>query len=631
MNGKSTLKLIVIGQLLSGLGFSAFAAGGGVQYFDVNGTSTGFGSPSATGLYDQAGTALATTALGTGYTSGATVASVVVASATGIVPGETMTGAGVPAGVLVTGVSGTTVSVSSFTSTAASNGSYAFGYPLSWSTSGAGNAATTAFVSGGTMTFGEIANDTSLQGTFTVALDAAGPGNVLGGITVNSTGVNVTLTGSTGVHPAASTIWTVNAGSELIEDDTSVAPGGMNFNNQAVQLQGGGTITFLTPVGNNSSSALWTQNMSGGGTVNFNSNATGPSTFGGSYKLENGVLNFATAAACATAFSGFQPTSTFIIGSGTTIDNTSGTAAVLDLGSGSYNITGSVTFAGSSGLDFGPANVNIIGSSAATITVNGNSLKIGGVISGSGGAGLTKAGIGNLVLNNTETYTGPTTVSGGTLTLGSNGSLPTSSYIIVENGATLDVSALASLPLNASQILTAEGGTAIINGNLVMSAGSQLVMEEGATLTVVGGVLTMNNNPITITGAIVPLSANTYPLVIPGSGGSVAGTVATSPVTVSGAGLAPGTTAHLQINGGALQLLVAARLPNLNISYVAPDSVVVSWPATGSYTLQQSANVADPGSWATSVYNNNITTANNTSSITITPPTGNLFFRLSNP
>ena len=60
MNSKSTLKLIIIGQLLSGLGFSAFAAGGGVQYFDVNGASSGFGSPSATGLYDLAGTTLAT-------------------------------------------------------------------------------------------------------------------------------------------------------------------------------------------------------------------------------------------------------------------------------------------------------------------------------------------------------------------------------------------------------------------------------------------------------------------------------------------------------------------------------------------------------------------------------------------
>jgi hypothetical protein len=53
--------------------------------------------------------------------------------------------------------------------------------------------------------------------------------------------------------------------------------------------------------------------------------------------------------------------------------------------------------------------------------------------------------------------------------------------------------------------------------------------------------------------------------------------------------------------------------------------VLVSWPDTGSYTLQQNSNLAG-GSWTTSGYT--ITTANGTNSITITPPTGNLFFRL---
>jgi hypothetical protein len=52
----------------------------------------------------------------------------------------------------------------------------------------------------------------------------------------------------------------------------------------------------------------------------------------------------------------------------------------------------------------------------------------------------------------------------------------------------------------------------------------------------------------------------------------------------------------------------------------------VSWPATGSYTLQQNGNLATSGGWATSGYS--ISTANGTNSITITSATGNLFFRL---
>lgn len=48
-----------------------------------------------------------------------------------------------------------------------------------------------------------------------------------------------------------------------------------------------------------------------------------------------------------------------------------------------------------------------------------------------------------------------------------------------------------------------------------------------------------------------------------------------------------------------------------------------------SGTLQQNANVAAPSGWTTSGYT--ISTSNGTNSITITPPTGNLFFSLSNP
>ena len=78
-----------------------------------------------------------------------------------------------------------------------------------------------------------------------------------------------------------------------------------------------------------------------------------------------------------------------------------------------------------------------------------------------------------------------------------------------------------------------------------------------------------------------------------------------------------------------ISVVQLAGLPNLLIVANGPNSVKVLWPNTGSYTLQQNANVAAPGSWTTSGYS--ISTSNGTNSITITPPTGNLFFRLSKP
>ncbi|MGO8836101.1 MAG: hypothetical protein ACLQAH_18735 [Limisphaerales bacterium] len=86
------------------------------------------------------------------------------------------------------------------------------------------------------------------------------------------------------------------------------------------------------------------------------------------------------------------------------------------------------------------------------------------------------------------------------------------------------------------------------------------------------------------------------------------------------------------VTGGFWSLISVVQtpgLPNLTITFVGPDSVVVSWPDTGSYTLQENSNLAVPGGWAASGYT--VTTSNGTNSITITPPTGNLFFRLSKP
>jgi hypothetical protein len=76
-----------------------------------------------------------------------------------------------------------------------------------------------------------------------------------------------------------------------------------------------------------------------------------------------------------------------------------------------------------------------------------------------------------------------------------------------------------------------------------------------------------------------------------------------------------------------VSVVQTAGLPNLTISH-SGNSVIVSWPNTGSFTLQQNSNLGG-GGWSTSGYS--ISTSNGTNSITITSPAGNLFFRLSNP
>jgi hypothetical protein len=93
----------------------------------------------------------------------------------------------------------------------------------------------------------------------------------------------------------------------------------------------------------------------------------------------------------------------------------------------------------------------------------------------------------------------------------------------------------------------------------------------------------------------------------------------------------PMTGGNYSLTGGfwsLISVVQTAGVPNLSISH-GGNSVVVFWPGTGSYTLQQNTNVAAPAGWTTTGYA--ITTSNGTNSITITPPVGNLFFRLRNP
>jgi hypothetical protein len=71
-------------------------------------------------------------------------------------------------------------------------------------------------------------------------------------------------------------------------------------------------------------------------------------------------------------------------------------------------------------------------------------------------------------------------------------------------------------------------------------------------------------------------------------------------------------------------------VPKLIIVPNGPASVKILWPSTGSYTLQQNSNLAG-GSWVTSPYFGSLTNGFGTNFVTITPPLGNLFFRLSNP
>jgi len=90
------------------------------------------------------------------------------------------------------------------------------------------------------------------------------------------------------------------------------------------------------------------------------------------------------------------------------------------------------------------------------------------------------------------------------------------------------------------------------------------------------------------------------------------------------------TGGNYSLTGGfwsLISVLQTPGLPKLTISRTA-NSVIVAWPDTGTYTLQQTTTLPS-GTWTTSSYG--ITTANGTNSVTVSPASGELFFRLVNP
>ncbi|HEY4415588.1 MAG TPA: hypothetical protein VGO57_07850 [Verrucomicrobiae bacterium] len=85
--------------------------------------------------------------------------------------------------------------------------------------------------------------------------------------------------------------------------------------------------------------------------------------------------------------------------------------------------------------------------------------------------------------------------------------------------------------------------------------------------------------------------------------------------------------ANYSLTGGFWSLVSALPTPGAPTLLIARsgNSIIISWPDTGSYTLQQNSSLTGD-SWTASGFT--VTTANGTNRLTISAPTGNLFLRL---
>jgi autotransporter-associated beta strand protein len=190
-------------------------------------------------------------------------------------------------------------------------------------------------------------------------------------------------------------------------------------------------------------------------------------------------------------------------------------------------------------------------------TSAGSDLSLG-AISETSTSGIIMAGVSNLFLTGVNTYSGNTVISNGTLALTGSASIANSPNIRINGGAAFDVSGLSStFALGSSQTLTGNNPTGTINGSMDLSSGALAVSYTSGTptLTEINGTLTMNDNAVTVTvQGGTPLASGNFKLISAGVGGSVAGSVSSSLLTVNGAGAAAST--RLKIISGELYLVV---------------------------------------------------------------------------
>jgi autotransporter-associated beta strand protein len=128
----------------------------------------------------------------------------------------------------------------------------------------------------------------------------------------------------------------------------------------------------------------------------------------------------------------------------------------------------------------------------------------GSIVDGAGTVALTKISNNTLTLTANNTFSGPVTVTGGTLALSGGACISNTAAYVLAPGATLDVSSLnnPTLALNSGQTLS---GSGLVNGGVVVNAGAGLAPGTGAAV----GTLTINGNLTLAGGCSMKLNAAT--------------------------------------------------------------------------------------------------------------------------
>ncbi|MBE7158540.1 MAG: autotransporter-associated beta strand repeat-containing protein [Rhodospirillales bacterium] len=411
-------------------------------------------------------------------------------------------------GSITGGTSGSSLTLASSTSastdvvrvTLASGSTVAASAPISITTTGTGysgftvssgsvavnaditnNATATTFIgaaSGATFNLGG-----ALKGSATVQFSAGSSG---GAGTVNLNGVS-TNTGDTRFN--GTTSGTVKLGVDnALSSSSAIVMGYSSGNGQKLDLNGHNQ-TIASLASNSGGTGSITSGASGTGTDTLTIKGSATTLFGlvisdGSTRKVALTLDTANTGTLQLSGSNTYTGGSIVNGGTLQMGNTNAlsSSGALTVGGGKFDIFGYATAAGVVTLSSG----SIVNSDASfqNVGLTGTSFSVSNgtasaILAGSGAA-LTKNGTGTVTLAAANTYTGTTSISGGTLILSSTGSINSSNSVLVTAG-----------------VLTLQNAFALSDaGTLSLTDGTTLNLSAGSGTTEVINGLLLNGTPV---------------------------------------------------------------------------------------------------------------------------------------
>ncbi|HXI83317.1 MAG TPA: autotransporter domain-containing protein [Verrucomicrobiae bacterium] len=439
----------------------------------------------------------------------------------------------------------------------------------------------------------------------TIILSGSSPTiNVAGGVTVV---MNSQVTGTSGLIKGSLGTLTL-AGNNTYSGGTTISLGTLQVGNGGTSgsLGDGDVVDNASLIFSRSDSDVVTNSISGTGSLTQAGSGTliliGTNSYTGRTIINAGTLQVGNGGTIGTLGSGDVTNNSALAfnrsDSLAVSNNISGGGNLIQAGSGTLVLVGSNTYAGSTTISTGTLQVgdggtngtlgtgNVINKSALVFD-HSDSVVVSNSISG--GGSLTQAGSGTLILAVSNTYTGKTIISSGTLQVGLGGTSGSLGSGTVSNDSALVfnlsntilvtnfISGIGSLTqagtgtLILSNVNTYSGGTWISNGGtLAVRNGNAL---GSGDLNLIDGTLKLT------TGIVVNVGGN----YTQGTNGSlevdIGGTNRFGQLNIAGAASLDGTVHVAQVGGYVPQhndqftLLIASNGVSGTFSTVTNDIV----------------------------------------------------------